>query len=132
MPHPAPTSTFLADQPAIWLLNAHIPRTLQYGTAACSCWATGCGELDIAEALHAGSEMLKSTIHTNAPAGDSDYIARPTSAQTMRLAVVFAGSGNGTVCIQVLGGDVDFGATVTEEVVEGWCQGGAVSHFAVV
>lgn len=38
------TSGFNADMPAIWMLNAQIPRTLQYGNAACSCWITGCGE----------------------------------------------------------------------------------------
>jgi hypothetical protein len=37
------------DAPAIWMLSAQIPRTLQYGNKSCSCWASGCGELDIIE-----------------------------------------------------------------------------------
>ena len=41
------TSGFNADMPAIWMLNAQIPRTLQYGNAACSCWESGCGEFDV-------------------------------------------------------------------------------------
>ena len=63
------------DGPAFWLLNANIPRTEQYG---CSCWTTGCGEFDVAEALHSGSAYLKSTLHSNTPGGDSDYLMRPT------------------------------------------------------
>jgi len=35
---------FNADMPSIWMLNAQIPRTLQYGDASCSCWESGCGE----------------------------------------------------------------------------------------
>jgi hypothetical protein len=34
----------LADEPAIWMLNAQIPRTTQYGPSDCSCWESGCGE----------------------------------------------------------------------------------------
>jgi hypothetical protein len=41
------TEGFNADLPAIWLLNANIPRTLQYGKAECSCWQSGCGEFDV-------------------------------------------------------------------------------------
>jgi hypothetical protein len=82
---------YSADMPAIWMLNAQIPRTLQYGNAECSCWASGCGEFDIAEALSSGSVYLKSTLHTNTPGGDSDYLLRPTS-ETMKLAVIFSSS----------------------------------------
>lgn len=35
---------FNGDMPAIWMLNAKIPRTIQYGKAECSCWSSGCGE----------------------------------------------------------------------------------------
>lgn len=38
---------FNGDLPAIWTLNAQIPRTLQYGKAECSCWQSGCGEFDV-------------------------------------------------------------------------------------
>ncbi len=37
------SSTTNYDMPAIWLLNAQIPRTLQYGDSSCSCWSSGCG-----------------------------------------------------------------------------------------
>jgi hypothetical protein len=77
--------------PAIWMLNAQIPRTLQYGKSECSCWETGCGEFDIAEALSSGSAYLKSTLHTNRPGGASDYLLRPTHG-TMKIAVIFDSS----------------------------------------
>jgi len=71
------TTGFNADMPSIWMLNAQIPRTLQYGNAQCSCWESGCGELDIAEGLFSGSTYLKSTLHANTPGGDSDYLVHP-------------------------------------------------------
>lgn len=46
------TSGADTDMPAIWFLNAQIPRTEQYGS--CSCWASGCGELDVFETLDSG------------------------------------------------------------------------------
>jgi hypothetical protein len=112
---------FNGDMPAIWMLNAQIPRTLQYGNAACSCWISGCGEFDIAEVLAPGALRCKSTLHTNAPGGDSDYILRPTS-RLMKLAVVFA-SATSTAHIQV-----------TVEHVAAWCKstaGNSLSTFAI-
>jgi len=44
MPSEATATGFLADQPAVWMLNANIPRTIEYGEASCSCWESGCGE----------------------------------------------------------------------------------------
>lgn len=35
---------FNGDMPAVWMLNANIPRTAQYGPKGCSCWESGCGE----------------------------------------------------------------------------------------
>jgi hypothetical protein len=35
---------FESDMPAIWMLNAQIPRTTQYGPDTCNCWTSGCGE----------------------------------------------------------------------------------------
>lgn len=46
---PAAGDQFNGDMPAIWMLNAQIPRTSQYGKEECSCWKTGCGEFDIGE-----------------------------------------------------------------------------------
>ncbi|KAI9047709.1 hypothetical protein LZ554_008419 [Drepanopeziza brunnea f. sp. 'monogermtubi'] len=73
---------FQGDTPAIWLLNAKIPRTAMYMN--CSCWSN-CGEIDIAEALDKGSLKLKSTIHDHNPGGDSDYFARPTETTVTYL-----------------------------------------------
>jgi len=38
---------FNANMPAAWFLNGQIPRTLQYGKPECSCWTSGCGEVDV-------------------------------------------------------------------------------------
>ncbi|KAL8842517.1 MAG: hypothetical protein Q9170_000471 [Blastenia crenularia] len=55
---------FSGDQPGIWLLNAQIPLTSQYGTnPECSCWTSGCGEFDLLEILDAGNFRCKSTLH---------------------------------------------------------------------
>ncbi|PVH83433.1 hypothetical protein DL98DRAFT_513316 [Cadophora sp. DSE1049] len=70
---------FEGDQPAVWFLNAKIPRTQQYG--GCSCWPS-CGEIDIAECLSVGSHYMKSTIHADASGGDSDYFNRPVTGTT--------------------------------------------------
>ncbi len=51
---------FNTDMPAIWLMNAQIPLTSQYGTnPECSCWTSGCGEFDIFEALDSGNFRCK-------------------------------------------------------------------------
>lgn len=47
------TSGWNQNMPAIWALNAKVPRTQQYG--ACSCWDSGCGEFDIFEVLDPGN-----------------------------------------------------------------------------
>lgn len=111
------TTGFEADMPALWLLNAQIPRTLQYGPADCSCWSTSCGEFDIMEVLSSGSTYCKSTLHTNTPAGDSDYIVRPTEG-TMKLAVYFHGDGS-AIRIQVLPDSYEFRMMMNETEVEG-------------
>ncbi|KAG0651197.1 Allergen Asp [Hyphodiscus hymeniophilus] len=123
---------FEGNMPAIWLLNAKIPRTLQYGEVACSCWESGCGEFDIAEALDDGSTRMKSTLHDNASGGDSDYLIRPTSA-AMKLAVVFSSS-TSTIHIQVLPDSTDFSSSLTAGEIEELCAsdgGRPVSLFAI-
>jgi len=89
------------NMPAIWLLNAQIPRTLQYGPADCSCWTTGCGEFDIFEVLMPGDNRCKSTLHGNVQGGDSNYFARPTSG--IIKAVLIMSDNN--IHIKVLNGD---------------------------
>ncbi|KAI5301672.1 target of Sbf [Ascosphaera pollenicola] len=81
---------FNADMPSYWLLNAAIPRTVQYGT--CSCWKGGCGEFDILEVMDSGNTRCKSTIHAVSSGGDSNYFDRPTD-NTVHVAVFFDGDG---------------------------------------
>jgi len=82
------TGASMEDMPAIWMLNAQIPHTIQYGDPSCNCWTSGCGEVDIVEVLSSGAIQCKSTIHTNMVAGDSNYNIRPTT-EAMKLAVSF-------------------------------------------
>lgn len=112
---------FNVDMPAIWMLNAKIPRTLQYGDASCSCWSTGCGELDLFEILSAGSDKCITHLHDKQGAvngygggGSQDYFVRPTSG-SMKAAVVFTGSQ-----IHVLEVTDSFDATLSAETVEAW------------
>ncbi|KAL6450594.1 TOS1 Protein TOS1 [Candida maltosa Xu316] len=121
-----PGSGYNQDMPAVWLLNAKIPRTLQYGDASCSCWKTGCGELDFA-----GSSKLISHLHdgqggkdgTNTGGGGSqDYFARPTSG-SLKAAVIF--TSNEIHIVQVT---EDFGSSLDEDTVNGWLnQAGSVA-----
>lgn len=93
------------DMPAIWLLNAHIPRTSQYGTDAyCSCWNSGCGEFDIFEVMNSTTtDQLYSTLHDYQGTDDINdgiqaaaYITRDTS-KVMKGGVVFDSSGKAIV-----------------------------------
>ncbi|TGO78427.1 hypothetical protein BELL_0067g00230 [Botrytis elliptica] len=123
---------FNGDMPSVWILNAQIPRTIQYGSPSCSCWESGCGEFDIAEALNSGSTFLKSTLHTNKPGGDSDYFVRPTSS-TMKLAVVFS-SATSTIHIQVLPTSYEFPTSLTTDEIQSICgtsTGSQLSEFAI-
>lgn len=126
------TTGFNADMPAVWLLNAQIPRTLQYGEATCSCWTTGCGEFDIAEVLISGDDRCKSTLHTNTPGGSSDYFARPTSG-TIKLAVIF-NSADGTANIQKLSNDATFPSSLSSDQVTTFLNsvtGSLLSTFSI-
>jgi hypothetical protein len=88
MPHdnqPLYSTEIIVDMPAIWMLNAQIPRVGQYlSQPGCSCWSTGCGELDIVETLSTGNTRLVSTMHSGAGnaqgAGFSDYFQRPVES----------------------------------------------------
>ncbi|KAK4550060.1 hypothetical protein LTR36_003027 [Oleoguttula mirabilis] len=120
------------DMPAIWMLNALIPRTLQYGLEACSCWESGCGEFDVFEVLAAGDTRMKSTLHGNIAGGDSDYFARPTT-KTMKAALVLY---NNNIHIKTLDDDTDFGSTMDSDTISDICsstltQTNTVSLFAL-
>ena len=68
---------FNADMPAIWIMNAKIALTSQYGeNQQCSCWSRGCGEIDVFEVLDTGNTRCKSTLYMAPADGSSDYFER--------------------------------------------------------
>ncbi|XBW37261.1 hypothetical protein QEN19_002844 [Hanseniaspora menglaensis] len=97
------SSSFSAyDMPAIWLLNAQIPRQSQYPTNSnCSCWASGCGEFDIFEVINGtNTDKFLSTFHTfqgvesiSTGLTQDAYFERDTSG-SMIGGVVFDSNGN--------------------------------------
>ncbi|EQL01752.1 TOS1 protein [Ophiocordyceps sinensis CO18] len=95
MPHDK-AEGFNGDMPALWLLNARIPRTGQYHS--CSCWGTKCGEADIFEVLAPGDTKCKSTFHVA-----TSQKERPVS-------------------IKVLPSDTDFSQGLDDETVESWVR----------
>ncbi|KAK4565412.1 target of Sbf [Recurvomyces mirabilis] len=105
------------DMPAVWMLNAQIPRTLQYGQATCSCWTSGCGEFDIFEVLAPGDQRMKSTLHGNVAGGDSDYFDRPGD-KPMKAAMVLY---NNNIHIKLLSDDADFGEVMDADVINDIC-----------
>lgn len=132
MPHDDSTG-FNGDMPAIWMLNAQIPRTLQYGESTCSCWESGCGEFDIMEVLTPGEDRCKTTLHTNTPGGSSDYFERPTSGD-MQVAVVM-NSADGTINVVELPQGTDFSGSLSADQVNSFLtaySGDEVSEFTVV
>lgn len=103
-----PTNT--ANVPAIWLLNALIPRTQQYGS--CTCWGNtnGCGEIDLFEVLTtSASNYMTSSIHGVQAGGDSDYFVRPTSG-TIKAAIILDG---GVLQISVLPSTFNFASSLS-------------------
>ena len=107
------THGFNADMPALWLLNANIPRTLQYGNAECNCWPE-CGELDIFEILASGSEKARITYHgpNGKSRGCEDWMQRPVDG-TIKLAVIMQ---DGTVSIEIVDEGVEFGEIIPKDV----------------
>ncbi|EXJ56984.1 hypothetical protein A1O7_07328 [Cladophialophora yegresii CBS 114405] len=104
---------FNGDMPAAWILNAQIPRTIQYGK--CSCWDSGCGEFDVFEVLDPGNQKCKSTWHGIKSKGDSNWFQRPISGPK-KVAVVFDG-GASTAHIIVLPDDFSFDSIVSEATI---------------
>lgn len=108
------------DMPAIWALNAKIPRTLQYGSADCTCWPD-CGELDLFEILSAGSDKLISHLHSGQTSkrgggGSQDYFERPYSS-TIKAAVIFDGD---AISIVQVDDSTNFGSGLSQSTVDGW------------
>ncbi|EFW22210.1 target of Sbf [Coccidioides posadasii str. Silveira] len=110
---------FNMDMPAAWILNAAIPRTLQYGKAECSCWKSGCGEFDVLEILDSGNTRAKSTIHANISGGDSHFFNRPTD-KPIKVAVVFNAL-TSSAHIKILDDDVEFAPVIDSTEVTKFC-----------
>ena len=120
MPH-TNTTGFNADMPAIWLMNAQIPLTSQYGeNPDCSCWTSGCGEFDIFEILDSGSFRCKSTLHMAPAGGSSDWFMRPTD-DSITAAVIFAGS-NEVAAIRILDQGQSFDVSLSGSVINSWVE----------
>ena len=109
------------DMPAAWILNAQIPRTVQYGREECSCWKTGCGEWDIFEVLDSGNTRCKSTLHADVSGGDSNYFERPTE-NTVKVAVLFDREGS-KGDIVVLPDVTDFAEVLSDAQVQALIEG---------
>lgn len=105
------------NMPAIWMLNAQIPRTLQYGNADCSCWTSGCGEFDIFEVLAPGDKRMKSTLHGNVNGGSSDYFDRPCD-NTIKAVMVMK---DNDIHIKILDDNTEFGSTMPGSQIDDVC-----------
>ncbi|POR32729.1 Protein TOS1 [Tolypocladium paradoxum] len=110
---------FNGDMPALWALNARIPRSAQYN--ACSCWKTGCGEADIYEVLAKGDTKCKSTLHMAKGTGSSDFFKRPVD-KFIKVATVFH-EATGSISIQLLPDNTDFSKGLDDATVRGWING---------
>ncbi|KAL9020558.1 MAG: hypothetical protein Q9185_002144 [Variospora sp. 1 TL-2023] len=121
---------FNGDMPGIWLLNAQIPLTSQYGTnPSCSCWTSGCGEFDLFEVLDSGNHRCKSTLHMAPAGGSSDYFKRPEN-DNIKAAVLFLGS-NESARIQVLDDGQDFDEALAAEMINAIARGNHTSKSSV-
>lgn len=115
------------NQPAIWMLNAQVLRSNQYG---CNCRGSGavggCGELDIAEVIETNAARDRVTTHYyfydgSHPAGGDNFAARPTNAATTYVTII-DDSGEGTVKVLEIGGDdFDFSArSISASTIQAW------------
>lgn len=104
---------FNADMPAIWLLNAEIPRAQQYGD--CSCWKSGCGELDVFEVLNSGNTKAITAWHGSRSKGDSNWFQRPID-KTVKAAILLDGA-SGSANIVVLPDETTFDTSFADSIV---------------
>lgn len=129
MPNETHTSTDISNynMPAIWLLNAHIPRTAQYSmNVNCSCWRSGCGEFDIFEVMNSTEYLhMYSTIHDYQGSDDIQtgmaapaYIERDLTG-TMSGGVAFDLSGNAVVWVS---NSTSFDSTIQASSVNSWVK----------
>jgi hypothetical protein len=116
------------NQPALWMLNAQVLHSNQYG---CNCRGVGsvggCGELDIAEVIETNDKRDKVTTHyyfydgsVLSPGGDN-FAARPVDAPTVYLTLIDAANGGLIKIIQV--DDFDFSqGEITQELYQQMLQ----------
>lgn len=104
------------DMPALWALNGRIPRSAQY--KSCSCWATGCGELDIFEVLDLGGNKCMTQIHSAKSPGNANWFARPVDTYA-KVGVIFS-EASASVVIVELPSDTDFSLALKDTLVESW------------
>ncbi|ODV79694.1 uncharacterized protein CANTADRAFT_50229 [Suhomyces tanzawaensis NRRL Y-17324] len=130
MPNDTTSDTSISNynMPAIWLLNAHIPRTAQYSLDAnCSCWRSGCGEFDIFEVKNTTQAgQLFTTIHDYQGTGDIEtgiqidgFIPRKYN-ETVKGGVSFDSKGNTVVWVS---NSTSFGSTIKASDLNGWVSG---------
>lgn len=133
MPEDKTSDKFNDDLPAIWFLNSKIPRTAQYGMVdkPCSCWGSGCGELDIFECLVGAESMIKTHYHSKQGArgaygggGDPNYFKRPYNGP-VKYAVCFDGSK--AVSITKLSDATTFDKNLSDSDVNEFCSSKRVS-----
>ena len=110
----AQTGANQPDMPAVWMLNAQLVNTFQYG---CNCWTSGCGELDLFEALNSGQTKLKATLHVEKGIGSENWFPRPTQ-RTIKASVAFDPDSN-AVHIKILPDDTVFSASLSATTVLG-------------
>ncbi|MFY0580659.1 DUF2403 domain-containing lipoprotein [Cystobacter fuscus] len=117
-----PITQYYDDVPAIWMLNARVVRTAQYG---CNCRGMGspggCGELDVAEVIHAQHPMhATSTIYSfeGATGSGSNYFMRPVN-ESATFIVIFDASGK-VQLLRLKADAFDFGDSVTNATVSAW------------
>ncbi|CAI5756353.1 unnamed protein product [Candida verbasci] len=112
------------NMPAIWLLNAKIPRTSQYSqNVNCSCWRSGCGEFDIFEVMNTTEYLnLYSTLHDYQGTDDIEnglaegYMERDLN-NIMVGGVAFDSEGTVNVWLSK---DTIFDSSISANVVNSW------------
>lgn len=130
MPKATDSVTNNHDMPAIWLLNGRIPRTLQYGEESCSCWSTGCGELDLFEVdSESDASSLTNHLHDGqgghnlsrwGGGGSSETFDRPYN-DYLTAVVIFDGSNISLIQVD----DFDFDSSLSASTVSKWLSGSA-------
>ena len=116
MPDDGVTTPPNGNKPAIWMLNAQVPRGVQFGNAACSPWSTGGGELDVFEVLESGNPNATVTLHSNINGGGNAVFQRPTNKNSpIKFAVVFYDNG---AHMKILDSSFpDFGSSMSADAI---------------